>query len=86
MHKYFTIITTKPHEICEFIVYHLNRGATTYTAEGAFSHQNKTIVLTVLNRAQAVQLQKHVKQVDPASFVFIANTSEIIGKGFRGIV
>lgn len=81
--KYFTIITTKPEEICDFISTALNRGATTYDASGAFTHEHKTIVITVLRRNQAILLQKYIKRVDPHAFIMITNTSEIIGKGFR---
>lgn len=82
--KYFTIITTKPDEVCEFIVNELNRGATRVEAEGAFTNDEKTIVMTVMRRTQGIRLQKQMKLIDDKAFVLITNTSEIIGKGFRG--
>lgn len=82
--KYFTIITTQPDEVCEFIVHTLNRGATRINAEGAFTKENKTIVMTVVKRAQGIRLQRQMKLIDSKAFVLITNTSEIIGKGFRG--
>lgn len=84
--KYFTIVTTKPDPICTFISNRLHRGATTYDATGAFTHEHKTVVLTVLPRAQALLLQRYVREIDPESFIFITNTSGIIGKGFRGVI
>ena len=83
--KYFTIITNKPDEICNFIARELNRGATLYDASGAFTHEHKTIVITVLRRNQAILLQKFIRQNDPGAFIMITNTSEIIGKGFRSV-
>ena len=83
--KYFTIITNKPDEICRFISDELHRGATLYDASGAFTHEHKTIVITVLRRNQALLLQKFIRQNDPHAFIMITNTSEIIGKGFRGV-
>lgn len=83
--KYFTIVTTKPHQVCDYIVNELKRGATKVDAEGAFTDEEKTIVVTVVKRAQGVKLQKHIKQIDSKAFVLITNTSEIIGKGFRGV-
>ncbi len=85
INKFFTIITTKPDEICEFINNDLNRGATIQDAQGAFTHLPKTVVVTVVNRPQAVRLQRHIRSVDPDAFILITNTSEIIGKGFRGV-
>jgi uncharacterized membrane-anchored protein YitT (DUF2179 family) len=85
INKFFTIITTKPDEICEFINKDLKRGATVHEAKGAFTHRPKTVIITVMNRPQAVSLQRFIRNVDPDAFILITNTSEIIGKGFRGV-
>lgn len=82
--KYFTIICENPDPICDFIMNKLNRSATVYHAEGAYSHGQKTIVLSVLKRSQAVQLRNFVKMNEPHAFIAITNSSEIIGKGFQG--
>lgn len=82
--KYFTIITTNPKPICDFIHHELHRSATIYKAEGAYSHTEKNIVLVVLKRSQAVRLRRFIKEIEPTAFMMITNSSEIIGKGFRG--
>ena len=82
--KYFTIITTNPKPICDFIHNELHRSATIYKAEGAYSHTEKNIVLVVLKRSQAVKLRRFIKEIEPTAFMMITNSSEIIGKGFRG--
>ncbi len=83
-YKSFTIITDKPKEIYDYITTVLHRGATIYSAEGVFQHSNKTIVLTAQSKQQGIKLQEQIKRTDPHAFVMITNTSEIIGKGFRG--
>lgn len=83
LNKYFTIICENPKPICEFILKKLHRSATVYNAKGAFTDKDKKIILTVMNRAQAVHLRKYIKQIDPEAFILITNTSEIIGRGFR---
>lgn len=82
--KYFTIITTNPKPICDYIHNTLHRSATIYKAEGAYSHTERSIVLVVLKRSQAVLLRRFIKDVEPTAFMMITNSSEIIGKGFRG--
>ena len=82
--KYFTIICEYPEPICDFIINDLHRGATIYKAEGAYTHTEKTIILTAMKRSQAVQLRNFVRQTEPTAFITITNSSEIIGKGFRG--
>ena len=86
VHKCFQVITSKPDEIIAFIVDELHRGATRMKGEGAFTHEDKTIILTVVNRPQAVLLRKQAKMIDPSCFILITNTTEIVGKGFRGLL
>ena len=82
--KYFTIICEHPEPICEFITKNLNRSATVYKAEGAYTHGQRTVILTVMKRSQAVALRNFVKRNEPHAFITITNSSEIIGKGFQG--
>lgn len=81
--KYFNVVCTKPDVICNFIVHNLNRSATVFKAQGAFTHEDKYVVLTALRRYQAIQLRQYIKKVEPHAFILISNTSEIIGKGFQ---
>lgn len=84
--KYFNIICDNPEPICEFITRELHRSATIAYAEGAYSGKKKAIVFTALKGSQALQLRNFVKEIEPNAFVLISNTSEIIGKGFHGII
>lgn len=82
--KYFTIICDDPEPICDFITNHLNRSATVYKAQGAYQHNQKTIIITIMKRSQAVELRNYIRLHQPTAFIAITNSSEIIGKGFRG--
>ena len=84
VHKYFHVITANPGPIEEYITKELHRGATEINGAGVYTHEGRTVLLTVMNRREAVLLRRFVKQVDPHAFLLIMNTSEIIGKGFRG--
>ncbi len=84
MCKCFTIISDNPEPICQFINEKLGRSATIYKAEGAYAHTPKTVIVTVLKRSQSVQLRNFIKICEPTAFITITNSSEIIGKGFRG--
>jgi len=83
--KYFTVICDDAGAISDYIVHTLKRSATVCDATGAFSGQDKKVVLTVMNRSQAVQLRQFIRQTEPGAFILITNTSEIIGRGFRGL-
>ena len=83
--KVFLIVCDDPDPICEFIYQELKRSATVYKAHGAFTHNQKMIIMSVMKRGQAVQLRNFVKRYQPGAFIAIVNSSEIIGKGFRGL-
>lgn len=82
--KYFTIICNDPQPICDFITQELNRSATVYQAEGAYEHNRKSVIITIMKRSQAVELRNYIHMNQPTAFIAITNSSEIIGKGFRG--
>lgn len=80
--KCFNIVCDDPMPICDYIINKLNRSATVYEAQGAFTHHKKTVVMTTMKRGQAVQLRNYVRNVEPTAFMMVTNSSEIIGKGF----
>ena len=83
--KFFTIVTTKPHEVCEYIIKTMNHSATVVDGEGAYTGQARKLVLVACRRTEAVLLRRAVRAMDEHAFMFISNTSEIIGKGFRSV-
>lgn len=54
--KYFHVVTSNATCICDFIQNDLQRGATIVNATGAFTGDDKYIILTVLSPSQAVKL------------------------------
>ena len=80
--KYINIVCDDPEPILRYIEDDLNRSATVTDAMGAYSGKNKTMVLTVVTRRQAMLLKRYVHHIEPTAFIIITSTSEIIGKGF----
>lgn len=80
--KSFIAVTSCPEEVCDFITHKLNRSATFWEAQGAYSHEAKWVVLAALSRSQAVALRVYLKSADPHAFILVTNSSEIFGKGF----
>lgn len=83
--KYFHVVTSNATCICDFIQNDLQRGATIVNATGAFTGDDKYIILTVLSPSQAVKLRNFIKEHDPKAFLLVSNASEIIGKGFHSV-
>ncbi len=81
--KYFTIISSNPVPIMDYIQQELHHTATFYEATGAHYHSKRTVILTVVSRSQAVMLRNKIREIEPSAFIMITNSSEIIGNGFQ---
>ncbi|MDE7167536.1 MAG: YitT family protein [Clostridia bacterium] len=81
--KFVTIITSRPELITPFIIEGLHRSYTSYKATGGYTGEEKTVLLTVCNRREAVRLKFKINAADPTAFVILTDTNEILGKGFR---
>ncbi|MDD7647752.1 MAG: YitT family protein, partial [Ruminococcus bromii] len=68
-----------------YIIREMNRSSTIVDAIGAYSQEDRKVILVACKRGEAVKLRTYIRSVDPKAFMFITNTSEIIGKGFRTV-
>lgn len=85
MCKCFQIITDEPDEIAEYITKELHRSCTVIEGVGGYTHAKKYMISAAMKRYQAAKLQKYLKANHPKTFMMITNSSEVIGKGFRGL-
>lgn len=83
--KYFIVITSKREEISSYIMENLHHGVTVNSVVGEFTKEERTMIHTVCKRMEAIKLRNRVRQIDPNSFIIITTSSEIIGRGFRGV-
>ena len=74
----FTIITSHPEEITKEISKKLHHGSTQISALGSFTHDEKTVLLCVINRHQIIELNKILKKYDN-TFSFAETVNEIYG-------
>ena len=77
------IITTHGNEIAERILKELDRGVTALDAKGMYSGEDRTMLLCVVSRLEAVRLRAVVFSVDPRAFVIVQNVHEALGEGFK---
>lgn len=80
--KFVTIITVNPEIVAKVILENIKRGFTKYDAQGGYTGEPRTVIITVCRRPQAMRLKTKLHEVDPASFVIITDANEILGKGF----
>lgn len=85
MSKHVTIITTESRAVSEYIVKELDRSATIYKAQGAFSGKEWDVIMTIVDRREFIKLRNFIKQLDKRAFISVQNTHEVLGEGFTTI-
>lgn len=79
------IISDKSDRLVSEITAHLKRGVTILEGEGAYSHQNKQVLLCVVKRTQIAAVRKIIRTVDENAFFVITDAKDVFGKGFGDI-
>jgi len=75
-------VTTEPSAVCRAIGRELGRGATVLDVRGGFTGDGKSMVLCAISRPQLPPLTELVQTVDPAAFVVVLTTEQVVGNGF----
>ena len=81
--KQVFIITSKEKEIVNHIIKNIDRGCTVINGNGGYTGSDVKIIYTVLNSNQFIALKKHVKEIDPAAFLTVNDSTEVLGEGFK---
>ena len=79
------IITNRAVEITQRIMNELDRGATVVNGTGAYSGQERTLLISVVSQREVIPLKKIVRQEDEKAFMFITDTHETLGEGFSAL-
>lgn len=74
----FTVITTHADEITDEIKKTLKHGSTEISALGSFSHDEKTVLLCVVNNHQIYEFNNILKKYDD-TFAFSETVNETVG-------
>ena len=77
------IITNYPREIIQGIDRELERGVTILHGEGAYTGDQKQVLMCAFKQRQIVALKRTVKEIDPMAFLIVCEAHEVLGDGFR---
>ncbi len=77
------IITVRPRELSRTILERLGRGCTILRGQGAYSGEEKDVLLCAVKQSQIPALRRIVSELDPASFVIVTQSHEVFGKNFE---
>ena len=73
----------KAEDISGEIIRRLGRGVTILPGKGMYTGEDRELILCVVHRNQVSPLRHLVKELDPNSFLVIAEAQEVFGQGFR---
>ena len=79
------IISKQPERITKRLMAEMERGVTLQDVTGAYSGQDFKMLVCVVGRFETVMLKLIVHEEDPSAFLFIMNTHETLGEGFRNL-
>ena len=77
------IISSHPKEVSQAILGELDRGVTVLHGMGAWSGEEKKVLLCAFKQRQIVPLKRIIRAIDPEAFLIVCNAHEVLGDGFR---
>lgn len=80
--KLVFIISDHAEKISQEVMERLHRGVTYLYTKGAYTNQERYLVMTVVHNFQLKRLEELVYHVDPRAFLIIENTFNVLGRGF----
>jgi uncharacterized membrane-anchored protein YitT (DUF2179 family) len=83
--KAFFIISNKSVEMTDALLYDLERGTTVLRGKGAYSGEDKDVLLVVVNRAEVTKLKDLIHNIDKHAFVIQTKVHEVFGEGFKAL-
>ncbi|WP_297720678.1 YitT family protein [Intestinimonas sp.] len=61
----------------------LDRGVTILQGRGAWSGQEKEVLMCAFKQRQIVAMKRMVKEIDPNAFLIVCDAHDVMGEGFR---
>ena len=77
------IISARWEKIAPRLMKELGRGVTLLPATGAYSGKDSKMLVCVVGRLETMYIKRIVDEEDPFAFVYITDTHETLGEGFR---
>lgn len=81
--KTILIISKCSDDIAHAILQDLHRGCTIIDGRGAYTGEEKSILMVTVGKIQLPRLKEIVFQIDPNAFITINESIEVYGRGFK---
>jgi uncharacterized membrane-anchored protein YitT (DUF2179 family) len=77
------IVTGAEERVAHRVVTELGRGATRLSARGAYTGQERAVLLVAAAQQEVVYLRSIVAEEDPRAFLVVLPATEVLGEGFQ---
>ena len=77
------IISDKAHTISDTIVEDMDRGVTVLSGKGAYSGDDKWVLMCAFKQKEIVELKELIFDIDPKAFIIVCDAHEVTGNGFK---
>ena len=81
--KVVNIITKNDNEITNQIINVMKRGATITKCIGAYSTEEYINITCIVTLPEISKIKKITYDIDSSAFIYISNTNEVLGNGFK---
>ncbi len=79
------IITNQAQRVSRRILDELERGVTSLAGTGMYSGEGRTVLISVVSQREVMLVKQIVRDEDQKAFMFITDTHETLGEGFRNL-
>lgn len=76
------VITNKPREVADVILYEVHRGVTGWEAVGMYTNEPRHVLMVTIPRSQVNIVRAAVLEADPQAFVIVGQGHIAYGQGF----
>ena len=83
--KLIYIISNEWQAIATRLLMELDVGVTYLEGEGAYSNEHKRVIMCVVRKQIAPQVEEVVKEEDGNAFMIVSSAAEIYGEGYKNI-
>ena len=77
------IISDRNETIQQVLVHDLDKGVTILHGQGAYSGNEKKVLMCAFKQKEIAVIKSAVKEIDPDAFLIVCNAHEVLGEGFR---
>lgn len=79
------VITDKPRDVADAILYRAGRGVTAWQAVGMYTGEMRHVLFVTINRSEVNEVRSLALQIDPHAFVIVGQGHVAYGEGFKRI-